>query len=91
MQGFGDRILSYNEFTHLFNDTFPNRYLISGSDVEKTIKPTYFEETVSFKSHPKSGRPRSATTKENYTAVLLLQSLLKTHMCHVGKSHVIYV
>lgn len=68
MRGYGDRIRSYNEVTHLFNDSFPGRNPITRSAVEKTIKR--FEETGSVKNRPRSGRPKSATTDERCLEVL---------------------
>ncbi|KAG8310951.1 hypothetical protein J6590_053452 [Homalodisca vitripennis] len=69
MRGYGDRIRSYEQVRHLFNETFPDRNPISKSAVEKTIKR--FEETGLVKNGPKSGRPRSARTEDHCLEVLM--------------------
>jgi transposase len=69
MRGYGDRIRSYEQVKHLFNETFPDRNPISKSAVKKTIKR--FEETGSVKNRPKSGRPRSARTEDHCLEVLM--------------------
>ncbi|KAG8335323.1 hypothetical protein J6590_071066 [Homalodisca vitripennis] len=76
MRGYGDRIRSYEQVRHLFNETFPDRNPISKSAVVYTIKR--FEETGSVKNQPKSGRPRSARTEDHCLEVLM--SVVNPHV-----------
>lgn len=69
IRGFGDRIRSYDEVRHLFNDFFNERPPISKSTVERTIRK--FEESGTVQDLPKAGRPRSATNAEISENVLL--------------------
>lgn len=68
MRGYGDRVRSYEEVVHLFNDRFPDRPPISKSTVFKTVKR--FEDTGSVKDRPRSGRSLSATNEDKSLEIL---------------------
>lgn len=68
MQGFGDRIRSYQEVTNLFNNTYIDRP-VSKSFVYRTVDR--FERTGSIKDEPRSGRLKDATNDDKTLDVLL--------------------
>ena len=70
MRGYGDRVRSFREVRHLFNDLFPDRNPISHATVVKTVQR--FELTGSVRNRSKSGRPKSA--KDDEHALDILQS-----------------
>jgi transposase len=69
MRGFGDKIRSYQEVVHLFNDTFDDRPPISKSTVYRTVDR--FERTGSIKDEPKFERPKDSTNDDKSLEVLL--------------------
>lgn len=73
MRGYGDRVRSYDEVVHLFNDTFPDRPPISKSTVCRTVQR--FLDTGNVKDRPRSGRPLSATDEN--TSIEVLQSFIE--------------
>jgi transposase len=76
MRGYGDRTRTYDEVTHLFNDTYPNRPPIQKSTVLRTVQR--FTESGSVKDRPRPGRPKSATNEE---------MALETLQCFVENPH----
>lgn len=69
LRGYGDRVRSYEEVAHLFNDLHPDHAPITKSTVYKTV--IRFEETGSVKDRQRSGRPKTATNQEKSLEVCL--------------------
>lgn len=68
MRGYGDRVRSYEQVAHLFNDTYPEHEPVSKSTVFRTVDR--FERTGSIKDESRSGRPAAATNDNKSLEVL---------------------